>query len=148
MSSVNDFIGPNEEIKFIGTYNVSTRVLNPGSNEYSGASGLITEIAGVCGLSQRALTYVYTSSDLIGAPRFVFENYALTTIDDKTNSFLGNCIWQGAYPELGALGITTTPIFGFPVVTTSGVYTGIVKVVIDFTNINRVLYFISDKVLV
>ena len=89
MSSVNDFIGPNEEIKFIGTYDVSTRVVNPGSDEYSGASGLITEIAGICGFSQRALTYVYTSSDLIGAPRFVFENYALTTIDDKTNSFLG-----------------------------------------------------------
>jgi hypothetical protein len=145
MSSVNDFIGPNEEVKFIGTYDVSTRVVNPGSDEYSGASGLITEIAGICGLSQRALTYVYTSSGLIGAPRFVFENYALTTIDDKTNSYLGMCIWQGSYPDVGSLGITTTPIFGFQVVTASGVYTGIRRVVIDFTNVNRVLYFVGLK---
>ena len=145
MSSVNDFIGPNEEIKFIGTYDVSTRVVNPGSDEYSGASGLITEIAGICGFSQRALTYVYTSTGLLGGPRFVFENYALTTIDDKTNDFLGKCIWQGAYPDAGSLGVTATPIFGFPVVTNSGVYTGIVKVVIDFTNVNRVLYFVGLK---
>ncbi len=143
--SVNDFIGPNEEVKFIGTYNVNTRVVNPGSDNYSGAAGLLAEVAGICGLSEIANTYVYTSTQLLGAPRFMFENYALTTIDDKTNQYVGMCIWQGSYPEAGSQGITATSIFGFPVVTTSGAYDGIVRVVIDFSNENRVLYFIGTK---
>jgi hypothetical protein len=146
MSSFNDFIGPNEEVKFIGTYDINTRVLNPGSDEYSGAFGTIAEIAGICGLSELATTYVYTSTQLLGAPRFIFENYALTTINENNNSFIGMCIWQGAYPDVGTVGITDLSIFGFPVVTTSGAYNGIVKVVIDFTNVKRVLYFVGDKI--
>ncbi len=143
--SVNDYIGPNEEVKFIGTYNINNIVSNPGNNDYSGADGLITDVAGVCGLSQISNTYVYTTTQLVGSPRFLFENYALTSVDDN-KGFLGNCIWQGALQDTGSFGFTDTPIFAFPVSGTSGIYSGIIRVVINFTNENRVLYFIGLKV--
>ncbi len=34
MSSINDFIGPNEEVRYIGTYDVKTVTSGPNNSDY------------------------------------------------------------------------------------------------------------------
>lgn len=145
--NVNDFIGPNEFIQYVGSYDVTTRVLTPGSNDQSGTSGVITNVAGICGFSFRIVNYNYAQTGLVGTPRYIDENYSLSTVDtnDPGSQFLGNCAWQGSYPDFGSIGVTAIPIFCFGVSSSTGVYSNIVKVVIDFTNKVRVLYFIATK---
>jgi len=151
MSSVNDFIGPNEEVRFVGTYDIKRRTVNPASNENFGFDGFPTEVAGICGYGLINNSYNYASTNLVGAPRFIYEQYSLATVDvlDRTDrvgrKFLGNCVWEGSYPDVGSLGITATSVFAFGVSSSTGVYTGVKKVIIDFTNDNRVLYFVVDK---
>lgn len=145
--SVNDFIGPNEEVRFVGTYNINNRVEGPGSNDQAGTSGIRTDVAGICGFGLINNSYYYASTGLLGAPRFIYENYSLATVGELRNekSYLGNCVWQASYPDLGAVGVTASPIFNFGVSSATGIYTGIKNVIIDFSNPNRVLYFIADK---
>jgi hypothetical protein len=149
MTSVNDFIGPNEEVRFVGTYDIKKGTTNPVSNENFGFLGFPTEVAGICGYGLINLSYNYASTGLLGAPRFIAEQYSLATVDvldGPGKKFLGNCVWTGSYPDVGTSGITITPIIAFGVSSSTGIYTGIKKVVIDYTNDNRVLYFIVDKV--
>jgi hypothetical protein len=148
MSSVNDFVGPNEEVRFVGTYDIKRSTVTPDSNENFGFIGRPTEVAGICGYGLINNSYNYVSTGLVGAPRFIYEQYSLATVDvlDRVGrNFLGNCVWEGSYPDVGSLGVTDTSVFAFGVSSSTGVYTGVKKVVIDFTNDNRVLYFVVDK---
>lgn len=145
MPNINDLIGPNDEIKFIATYDVTTVTPNPNNDDYSGSYGILTKVAGLCGFSFIQNSYVYNSTGLLGAPRYVFENYSLSTVLENTQEYLGNCTWQGSLPDVGSLGITATPIFLFGVSSSTGIYEDITKVVIDFTNSNRVVYLIGSK---
>ena len=150
MTSVNDFILPNEEVKYIATYNISDRSGNPDNNNISGASGIPTEVAGVCGFGFIQNTYVYNTTGLIGGPRYIFENYALSSVGPSTEGspYLGETVWQASYPDTGSVGITSIPVFCFGVSSGTGIYQGLTKVVIDFTNVNRVLYLIGNKTVV
>jgi hypothetical protein len=144
--TVNDFILPNEEVKFIATYDVRNSNRNPGNNEFSGSSGLVTDVAGVCAFSFIQRNYLYNTTGLLGGSRYIFENYALSSTDEQNNSeYLGDCVWQASYPDKGSTGVTTVPILCFGVSSSTGIYSGLTKVVIDFTNVNRVLYLIGNK---
>ncbi len=145
MSNINNFIGPNEEVKFVATYNVTERTTNPNNNEYDGASGIPVDVAGVCGFSFTQNSYEYNSTGLLGAPRYMFERYSLSSVSKTNQEYLGDCTWQSSYPDLGSIGITATPIFLFGVSSATGIYEGLTKVVIDFTNINRIVYLIGPK---
>jgi hypothetical protein len=145
MSTINDFIGSNEEIKYIATYNVTKRTDNPTNDEYTGSSGFSTDIAGVCGFSFIQNTYNYNSTGLVGAPRYVYEVYSLSSVSETNQEYLGNCTWQSSYPDVGVIGITQTPIFLFGVSSGTGIYSSLTKVVIDFTNVNRIVYLIGPK---
>ncbi len=145
MSNINNFIGPNEEVKFIGTYNVTKRTENPTNDEYTGSYGLTTNIAGVCGFSFIQNIYNYNSTGLLGAPRYLFDVYSLSSVNEKNQEYLGNCNWQSSFPDTGSSGITKTPIFLFGVSSATGIYENVIKVVIDFTNVNRIVYLIGSK---
>lgn len=145
MSTVNNYILPSEEVKFIATYDVSTRTDNPDNSDIAGVSGLVTEVAGECAFSFIQNTYVYSTTGIPGAPKYIFENYALSTVDIQDRSYVGECVWQASYPDAGSNGITATSIFCFGVSSGTGPYQGLTKVVIDFTNVNRVLYLIGRK---
>lgn len=147
MTSVNDFILPNEEIKYIATYDISTRSDNADNSNISGVSGIRTEVAGVCGFGFIQNTYIYSNTGLLGGPRYIFENYALSSVGPSTEGspYLGETVWQASYPDTGEVGITSTPIFCFGVSSGTGIYQGLIKVVIDFTNVNRIIYLIGPK---
>lgn len=142
----NDYIGPNEEIKFVGNYDRNKIIINPGSNDNSGSNGLPVEITGICGLGFINTSYYSIESRLPNSVRFLFEQYSLASIDTNNgkNIFLGNCVWEGSYPNnIG--NFTSLSIFCFGVSAATGIYTGMLKVVIDYSNINRIIYFIGPK---
>ncbi len=145
MSNINNFIGPNEEVKFVATYNITEKTDNPTNDDYTGSNGLPTDVAGVCGFSFIQNTYNYNSTGLVGAPRYLFEVYSLSSVSETNQEYLGNCTWQSSFPDVGSLGVTETPIFLFGVSSGTGIYEGLTKVVIDFTNVNRIVYLISPK---
>lgn len=144
--TVNDFILPTEEVKFIATYDVRTSNINPENNEFSGSSGLVTDVAGLCAFSFIQRNYQYNTTGLLGGSKYIFENYALSSTDEQNNSeYLGDCVWQASYPDKGSLGVTSTEIICFGVSSSTGIYSGLTKVVIDFTNVNRIIYLIGPK---
>ncbi len=145
MSNVNNFIGPNEEVKYIGTYNINVKTDNPTNDDYTGSSGIPTDVAGVCGFSFIQNTYNYNSTGLVGAPRYLFEVYSLSSVSETNQSYLGDCTWQSSYPDSGTTGITKVNTFLFGVSSGTGIYSGLTKVVIDFTNVNRIVYLIGPK---
>ncbi len=145
MSNVNNFIGSNEEVKYIATYNITERTTNPTNDDYNGAYGIITNVAGVCGFSFTQATYTYNSTGLVGSPKYLFEILSLSTVSETNQEYLGNCTWQSSYPDSGSTGITETDIVLFGVSSATGIYSGLTKVVIDLTNINRIVYLIGPK---
>jgi hypothetical protein len=106
----------------------------------------VTQVTGLCGFSLTTNIYDYSLSGLLGGPRFINEFYSIASIDNSsTPQFLGNCAWEGSFPDVGSIGVTATPIFEFGVSSATGIYKDVVKVVIDFSNQVRVLAFISSK---
>ena len=144
MSTINDFIGSNEEIKYIANYDVTQSVRNPTNNRYNGSTGKITQVAGLCGFSFINNLYNGNDTGIPSAPRYLFEIYSLASISEN-QEYLGNCVWQSSYPNIQRLGQTGYPIFEFGVSYGTGIYSGLTKVVIDFTNVNRIVYLISPK---
>ena len=149
MKNFNDFIDVNEEIKFIGTYDIKNINLNPGDTKISGTWGVQTDVAGICEYSFINFSYYYAQTGLIDAPRFTFTNYSLASVENLDNEeslFLGNCVFEGSRPNRSINHIGDPSIFAYGVSTATGIYKGITKVILDFTNPTRVLYFITDKV--
>lgn len=146
--NVNDYIDKNEEIKFIATYNATNRTDNPDNTPNNGSFGIETDVAGICGFSFINKTYVYNNIPSVDNRRFVFENFSLSTINNLENNFsLGKCVWTGSYTQIDvSSGITTLPIIEFGVSASTGIYSGMIKVVIDYRNINRIIYLIGPKI--
>ncbi len=97
MSSVNDFIGPNEEVRYIGTYDVKTVTSGPNNSDYSGTFGVITEVAGICGFGLLNVSYFYATTGLLGSPPFIYENYSLATVGNANELNLILVIVFGNY---------------------------------------------------
>ncbi len=144
MSTINDFIKPNEEIKYIATYDVTQSVRNPTNDRYNGSTGKITQVAGLCGFSFINNLYNANDTGIPGSSRYLFEIYSLASISEN-QEYLGNCVWQSSYPNIQRLGQTGYPIFEFGVSSGTGIYENISKVVINFTNQIRVIYLIGPK---
>lgn len=141
-------IGPNEEIKLIGSYDRSIANVQQIPGYPGGNSGQITNIVGLCGPSFISVNFVVTKTGLIGGPTYADETYSLVTYpENNLLSKLGSIIFSGTYREsLSESGFTAPSVQEFPVTAASGIYSGVNRVIIDYNNIIRVIFFVGPKI--
>ncbi len=146
--SFNPIIDPNEEIKFIGSYDRNTVNFHQIPGFPGGNGGIPIKIAGLCGPSFISATVAASRSALLGSPNYADETYSMVTYpeNDKLPK-LGTLIWSGTYREVLVQGFTAPSVQEFPVTASSGIYSGINRVIIDFNNDTRVVYFIAPKMI-
>lgn len=77
--------------------------------------------------------------------QFYQETYTIASYDAVLIKKKGGITFSGLYPNQGSGGVTTASIQSFIVLGGEGLYEGIVKVVIDFTEPVRKMYFIKEK---
>lgn len=144
-------IGPNEEIKFIGSYdrgNTNKFFVQVIPGYPGGNVGQVVDIAGVCTNTFLSVNFVTTKDGLLGSSPYIDENYSLVSypIGDNKLPKIGSLVWSGTYrEELTPDGKTISSVQEFPVTGASGIYSEVSKVIIDFNNIVRVVYFIGPK---
>ncbi len=140
-------IGVNEEIKFIGSYDRSKAFVQQIPGYPGGNGGLVTNIAGVCSNTLISNNYVATGTGLIGSAPFADETYSMVSYSKENDLLkLGTVIWSGTYrEEISESGQTAPSIQDFVVTGATGIYSGVSRVIIDFNNIIRVVYFIGPK---
>ncbi len=146
--SFNPSISSNEEIKFIGSYDVNSAFIQLTPNYPSGNFGLVTNIAGVCANTFLSGNFLITKTSLFGSPTFADETYSLVSYPKESNDLpkIGSLIWSGVYREKITLEGTTAPsVQAFVVTGADGIYSDVSRVIIDFNNVVRVLYFIGPK---
>lgn len=136
-----------EEIKFIGTYDRTNPYVQkiPGYN--GGSAGYVTEIAGLDTNTFISNQFIANQTNLLGGPVYADESYSMVSYPNNNGPVkLGSIIWSGTYKERIANDGTTAPsVQEFIVTGTSGIYSDVTRVIIDFNNIVRVLYFIGPK---
>lgn len=139
-------IEASEQINFVGTYSIDLVKINliPGFSGYNAA--LPTEITGICGETLISINLVKIESPLIGGSTFIDETFSMVSYPkDNQLPKLGNLIWSGTYREKIIDNITAPSIQDFPVTGSSGIYSKISRVIVDYNNPTRVLYFIGPK---
>jgi hypothetical protein len=141
-------ISENEEIKFIGEYDRSNAFIQTIPGFPGGNAGYVTNIAGVCGNTFISNNYTITGTGLLGSDPYADETYSMVSYPygNKEVNKLGSLIWTGTYREiLTETGETAPSIQEFVVSGSSGVYSNVTRVIMDFNNIVRILYFIGPK---
>ncbi len=139
-------IGSEEKILYVGSYDRKDGKSQyipgfPGGNIY-----VPLQIAGVCGFSLISAGIVVTGNGLIGSPTYIDETFSLVTYSNEPNSVkIGTVIWSGTYKENIVDGITAPSIQEFDVIGSSGIYSDVTKVIIDYNNLVRIVYFIGKK---
>lgn len=139
-------IGVDEEIKFIGTYSINLVKINyvPGFPGFNAA--VPTEIVGLCGETLISINLITLESPLTESV-FIDETFSMVSYPkDNQSSKLGNLIWSGTYREKIIDGVTAPSIQDFPVTGSTGIYSGINRVILDYNNPTRILYFIGPKI--
>ncbi len=140
-------LGPNEEIKFIGSYDITKAYFNLTPDRIVGNVGIKTDVNGVCGNNFISNNFVETKSNLSSTQIFSDETYSMVSYPDLNNKLpkIGSIIWSGLYdiPIVG--GATLPTVQEFMITSSSGIYQMVNKVIIDFINVIRVLYFIGPK---
>lgn len=145
--SFNLLISPNEEIKFIGSYDKNIINFQPIAGYPGGNAGIPAKITGLCGPSFISVNVVSTNSGLLGSPNYADETYSMVTYPENKNlPKLGAVIWSGTYREILLGDVITAPsIQEFPVTGSLGIYSDVNRVIIDYNNDVRVIYFIGPK---
>lgn len=77
--------------------------------------------------------------------QFYQETYTIASYDVVLVKKRGGITFNGLYPNQGTGGFTSASIQSFVVLGGDGLYENIVKVVIDFTEPVRKMYFIKEK---
>ena len=146
--SFNPPIGPNEEIKFIGSYDIKTNFTQHIPGYPGGNAGVPTDIAGVCSNTFISDNFVATKSALLGSPSYVNETYSMVSYPKDNNVVkLGSLIWSGTYIDtINSDGDSGASVQDFVVLGASGLYSNVNRVIIDFNNDVRVIYFIGPKI--
>lgn len=146
---INTKIEPKEEIKFIGTYDISKPFLTQKIFGFPGLNfGLNTNIAGVCSDTFISVNLVITGTGIPGGPRYSDETYSMVSYPDSKEELpkLGSIIWSGTRRiNISDSGITPPSVQEYAVTGTSGIYSNINKVIIDYNNVVRIIYFIGPK---
>lgn len=140
-------IGDNEEIKYIGTYDVKLTKLQLIPGYPGGNIAVIPKITGICGDTFISVNFTNSQSPFVGGPNYVDETFSMVTYPNSVDNIkLGSLVWSGTYRGKIVDGQTLPSIQQFSVIGSSGIYSGINRVIYDFTNPTRVIYFIGPKI--
>ncbi len=142
--SFTPVIGSDEELKFVATYDRATANVNVIPGFPGGNLGQFLKICGLSNSNFISINFTSSSTGVPGAPSLANETYSVVSYD-KTGK-LGSLIWSGLYPELLTPDGTTPPsIQQFVVIGSSGIFSNINKVIVDYNNLIRVCYFVGPK---
>jgi len=140
-------LAPGEKVLLVGTYAVgdfSTYEFNMGMMDTSGNSayGYVSMT-----MVERPLlkTKIHNSAS-VGASLndttpYLAEQYTANTF--RRNLSRGQISWAANYPDPSGSIDTSGGVQSFMVMGKSGIYQNVTRVVIDFTNANRLVYFIQ-----
>lgn len=136
-----------EKVLFTGIYDLNEfgDVITPGSNgQFVPAKINLPELDD--SYSTIGIDYYNGFTALLGSPEFITEVYNLATYTSNLEKREGLLVWTGTYPNItSGPGITIASIQPFEIETKSGIYTEVIKVIIDFRQPTiRTLYFIGN----
>jgi len=134
-------ISKNEKFLYIATYNVdlfSTYNYIADLSAYGFVD--LTFVRGIANpnLLTTSIHNVYSvGTSGSNTTEFVYEKYTANTLGK------GQITWESNYPS--STGITSGGVQKFIVTGKGGIYQNVTRVVIDFNNVNRIVYFICNK---
>lgn len=154
---VTQLLDKHEKIVLIGTYNINYFSFNPlivNTNNINSTSSygyadlklnnrrLLNSYSNLYNIASTgtSISLPNTSS----TPIMLAEEYILNTYNQEKTSSLGQLSWSSNY-------ITSTPsyistgVHEFMVSGSSGIYSTITKIIIDFTSPDRAVYFVEKK---
>lgn len=151
MDQIEKLLNCAEYILFTGEYNISER----GSSIQKSTGSFVPASINLCELKNSyniiANEYFNGSSNLINSPEFISETYNLVSYqpDPLYSSGFGKkyglLVWTGTYPNAKTPNENTLPsVHSFDVTTQSGIYSDVKKVIIDFRDPIRKMYFIGN----
>ena len=151
MMNFAPLIAANEELKIVATYDRATASVEeiPGF-----AGGFLYQKLNIAGLPNPSIISVDFNSRLIDnagpegneALGLSTETYTVTSQGEPGE--LNSLIWAGLYTQkLLPGGITPPSIQQFTVIGSSGIFSGINRVVVDYNSLLRVCYFIGPRVM-
>ncbi len=134
------YISCDEYIAFTGLYDTNYR------NVQGNISTLPCEIyINPGGYNIRTAQWYYVNDKTKPNIQFLQESYTISSYDSILVKKKGEITFNGLYANQGTGGITTPSIQTFVVLGGDGIYENIMKVVIDFTDPVRKMYFIKEK---
>jgi hypothetical protein len=141
-----DYLTGCETILFEGSYNLEDITYNNAT--------LVTipyEISiNKCGSNIGVTESIYVKDKTQNNLQLLYETYTLSSYKKEYSQSvydnkIGEITWNGFYPNSGTNTDTTSSFQQFVVLGGSGIYTKVKKIVIDFRNSIRKIYFIGKK---
>jgi len=78
--------------------------------------------------------------------QLLYETYTFSSYKNNFSKKIGQITWNAFYPDNGKNGNTVSKFEQFTILGNSGIYNKVTKIIIDFSNDLRKIYFIGkDK---
>jgi len=141
-----DYLTECERVLFEGSYNLNDITYN--------SQTLVTipyEISiNKCGSNIGVTESIYVKDKTKNNLQLLYETYTISSYkkdvtQSGNNDKVGEITWNGFYPNSSTNTDTTSPFQAFVVLGTNGIYKKVTKVVIDFRNTIRKVYFVGKK---
>lgn len=133
-----NFLKKGESILFTATYNLSDNNIVNNINTFPVNIEKITNSSNIMAVQSNSCNLKNSSTI------YLLENYTLSSYKNNNSKKLGQITWNSLYPN-GSSSLISLPSFQkFVVLGASGIFKNVLSVVIDFTNQNRIIYFIGN----
>jgi hypothetical protein len=146
LCKVNKYLTECEKILFEGSYNLNDITYNSATLTTIPYEISINKYGSNIGVTESIYVKDKTENNL----QLLYETYTLSSYKKECNQSLydnkiGEITWNGFYPNSGTNTDTTSSFQTFVVLGVNGIYTKVTKIVIDFRNSIRKVYFIGKK---
>ncbi len=139
-NEIKALLASNEYVSFTGFYDTAFR------NVQGNISTLPCTVSkNSNGYNIRTAQWNYVNDLTQNNLQFIQENYIISSYDSTINKKNGSITFNGLYPENSNTGITKPSIQRFTILGTSGIYDGVIGIIIDFNSPVRQVYFIKSK---
>ncbi len=137
---IDNLLNNCERVLFTGSYNKNDRVLI--SDTTTTTSTLLMNISvNPGGYNPRIVVSYQVKDNLIPPNNLLDETFTITSFEKDLKTKLGLIEFTNFYPNSGTL--TSSNFLFYDVLTKSGLYSHVKRVIIDFTNDVRIIYFIG-----
>ena len=140
-SLINSMLGKKEQVLFVGEYNITTKLVKGNIGTLPYKISIDKKATGIC-------TFDFSYVNTIKTPNVKYANETYYTSSYNTlGKKIGQIVWTGLYIDSPTqAGVTTGGIFTFIVIGKDGIYKKVKRVIMDFTNQIRKIYFIGKKI--